>query len=202
MKIPKSVRALSIVLLAIVAVFGFFKVMDAVDPEVDEPDGEDDREIDPELPQIRPGDVLLFNRAKGLNRIITWFTKSPFYHVGISLGDNHVVEARPRGVVIRDLTGPDGDKRFEIIPRETFGEEISLRALEWAKSQLGDGYDPFNVLSIVLDRTFACCAVNASLPDHWACGEFVVTAFEKADKKLFDKPAAAIVPADFARFLP
>jgi uncharacterized protein YycO len=183
------------------ALLAFLHFLDRTDPEVDEPDDEDDREIDPDLPGIRPGDVLLFNRAKGLNRLITWFTKSPYYHVGISMGNNEVVEARPRGVVVRDLTGPDGDKRFEIIPREQFGEETSLRALEWAKTQIGDGYDPFNVLSIVLDRTFTCCAINASLPNHWACGEFVVTAFEEAGKPLFDKPTAAVVPADFAQFL-
>src|SRR5205807_36613 len=40
--------------------------------------------------QPRPGDVLLFHRATGLNRVITWFTRSPYYHVAIYAGDSHV----------------------------------------------------------------------------------------------------------------
>ena len=38
-----------------------------------------------------------------MNRLITWFTGSPFYHVALYAGDQHVVEARPQGVVRRDL---------------------------------------------------------------------------------------------------
>ena len=201
-KIP-LLRAVAIVFILAAGAFLWLKFLDALDPEVDESDGEDHEENDPDLPSAQPGDLLLFNRAKGLNRLITWFTKSRFYHVGIYVGDNHVVEARPCGVVTRDLMGPDGDKRFEIIPAEKVGgRDIAGRASDWAKSQIGDGYDPVNVAAIVLDRTFTCCVLNTSLPDRWACGEFVVTAFQHAGKDLFpEKEAARVVPADFEKFL-
>ena len=200
-KHAKSLRALLLVSGLTFAIYLWLKFLDALEPEVD--DREDGGEVDPDLPAAQPGDVLLFNSAKGLNRLITAFTRSTYYHVGISLGNNQVIEARPRGVVIRDLTGPDGDKRFEIIKRETFDQAVSLQALEWAKTQVGDGYDPFNVLAIILDRCFSCCAFNATLPDRWACGEFVATAFVHAGKNLFPgQNPAAVVPADFEQFLP
>ena len=204
MKNSTIVRAIILICTVIAGALLWLKFLDALDPEVDENDGEDHREIDPDLPSAQPGDLLLFNRAKGLNRLITWFTKSRFYHVGIYVGDNHVVEARPRGVVMRDLMGPDGDKRFEIIPSANVGgPEIAARAAGWAKSQLGDGYDPLNVAAIVLDRCFTCCAFNSTLPDRWACGEFVATAFERAGNELFPgKAAPSVVPADFEKFLP
>lgn len=194
-------RYLVYLAIAAAVVFAWLRFMDSLEPDVD--DGEQEGEFDPDLPHAQPGDVLLFNRARGLNRLITAFTRSPYYHVGISLGDNRVVEARPRGVVIRDLLGPDGDKRFEIIPAERIGgRETALRAAQWAKGRVGAGYDPFNVLAIVLDRGFACCAFNATLPDHWACGEFVAAAFEEGEIDLFPgQDKAAVVPADFARFL-
>ena len=203
MKNSKFFKAVILVVTAAVGALLWLKFLDALDPEVDENDGEGEQEIDPDLASAQPGDVLLFNRAKGLNRLITWFTKSRFYHVGIYVGDNHVVEARPRGVVTRDLMGPDGDKRFEIIPAEKVGgHEIASRACDWAKSQIGDGYDPVNVAAIVLDRTFTCCVLNTSLPDRWACGEFVAAAFEQAGHELFpEKEAARVVPADFEKFL-
>lgn len=197
----KILRAFLIISSVSIGVYLWLKFLNALDPEVD--DGEDEGEIDPDLPRVQAGDVLLFNRAKGLNRLITIFTQSPYYHVGISMGDNCVVEARPRGVVIRDLMGPDGDKRFEIIPAKNVGgEQVAQRALAWAKEQIGEGYDPFNVAAIVLDRCFSCCALNASLPDRWACGEFVATAFQEAGEDLFPRQnAASIVPADFEKFL-
>jgi hypothetical protein len=37
---------------------------------------------------ISPGDILLFYRARGLARLITLATRSPFYHVAIGVGDD------------------------------------------------------------------------------------------------------------------
>jgi uncharacterized protein YycO len=202
---PKIFRLLLLLSTAMAAVYLWLKFVQNLPPQpYDELDGEGEGELDPDLPNARPGDILLFNRAKGLNRLITWFTRSTYYHVGISMGDNHVVEARPRGVVVRDLMGPDGDKRFEIIPAEKAGgREVAEKALEWAQTQIGEGYDPFNVLAIVVDRTFTCCAFNATLPNRWACGEFVATAFAQAGENLFpEKNPAAVVPADFAPLVP
>ena len=84
----------------------------------------------------QPGDILLFYHATGFKgRLIAWFTRSRYYHAAIYAGEGYVIEARPGGVVDRDLNGPEGGHEYVVIPAPgRRGEE----ALEWAKSQLGD----------------------------------------------------------------
>lgn len=170
------------------------------------PDKDQSSSLTPEqlqtLKQARPGDLLLFNRAKKLNRLITWFTRSNYYHVGIFKGGTRVVEARPRGVVERDLNGPDGDKSFVLIPAPG-GEQTGRKALEWAETQVGDGYDPINVAAIVFDRVFSCWRLSYGLKHRYSCGELVAEAYEKAGEELFPNCAAeSIVPAHFEKLLP
>lgn len=148
-----------------------------------------------------PGDLLLFKRARGLNRTITWLTHSRFYHVAIYSGDNHVVESRPRGVVCRDLNGPDGDKSFIVIPAPG-GSETGRAALEWAKARLGDGYDPGSAFMIILDQLFSC-SMPYSTQEHFSCGELVAKAFAEAGHDILpDCAPETVVPGDFERLLP
>lgn len=155
-----------------------------------------------ELEGARPGDLLLFTKARGLNRTITWLTRSRFYHVGIFKGGTHVVEARPRGVVCRDLTGPDGDKAFVVIPAPG-GEETARKALQWAEAQIGDGYDPINAAAIVLDRFLVCWRFSYGLENRYSCGELITEAFRQAGHDPFPCCAAeSIVPGDFEKYLP
>jgi uncharacterized protein YycO len=152
--------------------------------------------------EAQPGDLLLFTRARKLNRLITWFTQSKYYHVAIYEGENHVIESRPRGVVRRDLKGPDGDKSFVVIPAPG-GREAGLRALEWAKQQLGTPYDPVGVFSLVVDRVFSCGCIPFNTKSLYSCGELVVKSFRETGHELFPgRNAEAIVPADFEQFLP
>lgn len=149
------------------------------------------------------GDLLLFTRAKGLNRLITWFTHSRFYHVGIYEGDGWIIEARPRGVVRRNLRGPDGDRHFVAVPRDrVMNQEQAELALEWAATQLGDGYDPLDVAAIILERLFKTLTINYTSPDKYSCGEFVTRALRQAGADPFPGCLAdRVVPSDFERFL-
>ncbi|MDQ2798845.1 MAG: hypothetical protein M3Y13_04275 [Armatimonadota bacterium] len=152
----------------------------------------------PEMPQ--PGDVLLFAHATGWNRLITFLTRSLYYHVAIYEGDFHVVEARPQGVVSRDLRGPEGTHFCAIIPNP---DGRGLDALAWAQSQLGGKYDRWDVLVILLEHVFVHLHLNYAPPGRFSCGEFVARAFQEAGARLFpDRDAADIVPGDFAPLLP
>lgn len=204
MKKPGLLKTLLLLVLSSLGFYLLLKQRRTIARYCGSEQAEPENDIDPKLPQVKAGDILLFNHAKNANRLITNFTDSPFYHVGIGLDGGRVIEARPRGVVIRDLAGNDGDRRFEIIPRESIArEEEARRAIAWAKEQLGDGYDPANALSIVLNRCFEAFSYKASLPDRWTCGDFVATAFQHAGGELFPgRSAANLVPADYARFLP
>ena len=147
-----------------------------------------------------PGDILLFYNATGLNRAITWFLRSKYYHCAIYAGDGNVIEARPRGVVRRNLQSREGGHDFVVAPApEGRGEA----ALAWGESKVGADYDRIDVVVIVLERVFRHLHLNYTSHDKFSCGEFVACAFENAGANLFPgKSADDIVPGDFARFLP
>ncbi len=148
----------------------------------------------------QPGDVLLFYNATGLNRFIAWFTGSPFYHVALYAGQGDVIEARPRGVVRRNLRRREGGHDFLVVPTS---EGAGKAALAWAEAKVGAGYDRLDILILILERIFLHLHINYTPRDKFACGEFVARAFEEAGEPLFpDKAAGEVVPGDFAHLLP
>lgn len=143
----------------------------------------------------KPGDICLFYNARGICRLITWFTKSPFYHVGIYEGDEHVVESRPIGVIRRDLR-EGGQNDYLVIPAP---ENQGVEALNWARQQIGDGYDVPGVAVLVLERLFTNLHINYKSPNtRFSCGEFVVCAFNNAGVDLLPgQKSGTVAPADF-----
>jgi uncharacterized protein YycO len=148
-------------------------------------------------PTPRPGDILLFHNARGLNRLITLFTNSPFYHAGIYAGHNQVIEAQMPGVQRNDLG--DRERDYVVVPAS---EGYGRAALAWAETQIGDGYDKLDIGIIILDRIFRFLHFNYTSGDRFSCGEFVAVAFDKAGVRLIpDRDLDDVVPGDFARVL-
>ena len=143
----------------------------------------------------KPGDICLFYNARGICRLITWFTKSPFYHVGIYDGDEHVVESRPIGVVRRDLA-EGGQNDYLVIPSP---QNKGTQALHWAHQQIGKSYDVPGVIVLVLERLFTSLNINYKSPrTRFSCGEFVLCAFNQAGVELLPgQELETAVPADF-----
>ena len=148
------------------------------EPTGDKPSGDESQPNQ----QPQPGDILLFKRARKWNRLITWFTRSPYYHVAIYEGRDHVVEARPRGVVRRDLNGPDGDKSFEVIPAP---EGRGAEALRWAEQQVGKRYGKRDVAVLIAGRVANEPRPRYNTRDKFSCGELVTCAFQNAGVPLF-----------------
>jgi uncharacterized protein YycO len=149
---------------------------------------------------MEPGDIVLFYGAHGLAKLISFFTKSRYYHVAIAINSRDLVEAVPRGVIRCSLHSRRNAK-FVVIPPPT--HSVGTAALKWAESRVGDGYDPGDLLAIAFDRIFAHLHLGYYSADRFTCGEFVATAFHKAGSHLFsDLDPADVVPADFARLLP
>ena len=147
-----------------------------------------------------PGDVLLFAHATGWNRVIAAFSHSPYYHVAIYQGNFHVVEARPEGIISRDLRDPK-EPHFCAILANPGGK--GQDALAWAEGQIGGKYDRIDVLVIVLEHVFTHLHINYAPPGKFSCGEFVARAFQEVGIRLFpDKDAADIAPGDFCPLLP
>jgi uncharacterized protein YycO len=148
----------------------------------------------------QPGDILLFYNARHICRLITWFTGSNFYHVGIYAGEGHAIEARPVGVVKRDLIAAN-EYDYLVIPAP---RGAGKRALAWAEKQVGDGYDVVGVGALVLERMFDNLHLNYRTSyDKFSCGQFVLCAFKEAGVNLLPEVQIEFaVPADFARLVP
>lgn len=151
---------------------------------------------------LEPGDLLLFFDARGTNRLITFVTKSPIYHVAISLGGEHIIEARPSGVERNDLRRRQGGEVFTRAPAPGTPAEAAI-ATKWALSQIGAAYDTPGAIAMLLDRAFIHLHVNKVIGDRYTCGEFVALAYRQAGRILFpDIECEDVEPADFERFLP
>lgn len=146
----------------------------------------------------QPGDILLFHNARGLNRVITSFTGSPFYHAALYAGDGKTIEARTPGVLRGNLRGREGD--FVVAPAPQAKGDA---ALAWAETQVGDAYDDMDVAVIILDHICRFIHFNYTPKNKFSCGEFVAVAFDKAGAHLFpERDLSDVVPGDFARFVP
>lgn len=152
--------------------------------------------ICPMTPQ--PGDLLLFHNARGLNRMITVFTGSPFYHVALYVSKDRAIEATLSGVGYRDLRGPENS--YVVVPAPAGNGRA---AVAWAETQLGAPYADLDLVIIVLDKFFRFLHFNYTPPGKYSCGEFVEAAYEKAGARLIpDRDLDDVVPGDFARFVP
>jgi len=149
---------------------------------------------------IAPGSIALFFRPHGTAWLISLFTKSPFYHVAITLNENELIEALPSGVV-RTALAQKRREHFYLIPPPS--KEAAQTAIRWAESKIGDGYDPADLIAIACDRIFAHLNIYLAHKDRFTCGEFVATAYEKAGRELVpNAEPEVVVPADFGPLLP
>ena len=145
----------------------------------------------------QPGDILLFHHARGENRFITLFTRSPFYHAAIYAGAGNAIESRPSGVRCNSLQGREND--FVVVPAP---EGKGAEALAWARAQIGAPYDNLDVLVIILERLFTRLHLNYTPGNKFTCGEFVARAFAEVGVRLVpDRDIEDVVPGDFARLL-
>ncbi|HEX8464891.1 MAG TPA: hypothetical protein VF627_09775 [Abditibacterium sp.] len=147
----------------------------------------------------KPGDILLFSHAKGLNRLVTWFSHSRYYHCSIYEGQGHSIEARPEGVVRRDLM-KDSGAVFRVIPMP---ESASEQVVEYARGCLGKHYSVLDVFLIIWRQLFPRFRVPIVNDNSLICSEMICLAWRRAGLDLFPgHDASTLLPTDFERFLP
>lgn len=132
--------------------------------------------------------------------VISFLTRSPYYHVAIFEQGTDTIEARQRGVVRRDLRTKEGGHVFTVIPAP---EGKGQLALDWARAKIGSKFDRLDFLVILIDRLVTRLRLHYHSFGAYSCGEFVAKAFSAAGVRLFpDLNDDDVEPADFARFLP
>jgi uncharacterized protein YycO len=150
----------------------------------------------------KPGDILLFAGARGINRLIAWFGRTPYFHVAIYAGDDVIVEQRPSGVARRSLRENYGSHCIALLPAPG-GRDDGLRALDWASAQIGAPYDPGDYVVIILEHIFRHLELNYAIRGRYTCGEFVALAWVRTGCVIFPgQDPASVEPADFAKLLP
>lgn len=157
------------------------------------------------LDNASPGDIVLFHHARGLNRLITRFSGSRYYHVGLYAGGHCVIESRVTGVSMRDVSQSKLRLHFRVIPAPG-GPAVGQVALAWAKTQLGRRYAYFSIGALILDRFLERLLGPVDIVWHErervSCGEFVAEAYEVAGTRLFpEHEAEEVAPWDFAKLL-
>ncbi|BCM91870.1 hypothetical protein IAD21_03747 [Abditibacteriota bacterium] len=157
------------------------------------------------LDSASPGDILLFTHARGFNRVITMFSGSRYYHVGLYAGGTEVIESRVKGVSKRDLAEARLRLRFRVV-HAPGGPEVGRAALEWAEKHLGERYAYFSIFALIfdrlVDRIFGPVDIIWRQRARVSCGEFVAQAYEAAGEKLFPGiDSESVAPWDFARLL-
>lgn len=153
------------------------------------------------LAAAKPGDILLFSQPKGgLGVVISFVTRSVYYHVAIFEQGTTTIEARQRGVVRRDLRSTEGGHIFDVIPAP---EGRGGVALDWARAKIGSKFDRVDFAVILIDRLATRLRLHYHSFGAYSCGEFVAKAFTAAGVRLFPElNDDDVEPADFARFLP
>lgn len=157
------------------------------------------------LANASPGDIVLFYRARGLNRLIPFFSGSRYHHVGLFAGGQYVIESRVGGVIRRDVSQAKVRLRFRVIPAPG-GPEVGRVALAWAQEQIGTRYAYLSIAALVLDRLLERFSGASDIVwrqrDRVSCGELVAQAYEVAGMRLFPElDPEEVAPWDFARLL-
>lgn len=96
------------------------------------------------------GDILFFKSDGSLaSKLVCFFTKGPFCHVAIDLGDGTEIAAHPKGVSSNYIWANGGEMvRFSLhdkIPPACLNE-----AIDWLKAQRGKPYGWVDILDYAL----------------------------------------------------
>ena len=148
------------------------------------------------------GDYFVVHTTGWAARLIQLGTRSKWNHAGIYIGDNKVIEARPNGVKIRDLSEYDN---FPIMwSNEPLTEEQRSNLVKFAKSFENDGYGVGSIIALAfkcLGLSILPANILAEKEKRVICSQLVAWSYSHIKIKLTNKPHALVTPADLAKRL-
>jgi len=148
------------------------------------------------------GDYFVVHTTGWAARLIQLGTRSKWNHAGIYIGDNKVIEARPNGVKIRDVSEYDN---FPIMwSNEPLTEEQRSNLVKFAKSFENDGYGVGSIIALAfkcLGLSILPANILAEKEKRVICSQLVAWSYSHIKIKLTNKPHALVTPADLAKRL-
>lgn len=128
--------------------------------------------------------ILLFRGRGVISTLIRWQTRSGYSHAALLLPDGQILESwQGAGVRMRTLADWSNVDCFGV---EGVTTEQWRQAVEFAKAQIGAGYDYVSVMRFISRR-------NAPENGRWFCSELVFAALLFAGVKLLARVEAAEV---------
>jgi cell wall-associated NlpC family hydrolase len=122
------------------------------------------------------GDILFYAHTDIPAKIISWWTKSRFNHVGIDMGDHTMVQATSIGVVQVNLEAPSARWSYKTGTTDYDQKDLD-GAIKWLHSMLGRQYSYYDVTSGsgVLQKLF-----YIAHPGSYDCSALVVEFLNRA----------------------
>lgn len=128
--------------------------------------------------------VLLFRGRGIISALIRWQTRSVYSHAALLMPDGKIIESwQGEGVRTKQLTDWSNIDQFEVVGMTS---EQWIDAIEFARLQIGRGYDYLGVIRFISRR---------SMPANgrWFCSELVFMALRVAGVDLLARIEAGEV---------
>jgi cell wall-associated NlpC family hydrolase len=148
------------------------------------------------------GDYFVVHTTGLAAKAIQMGTWSKWNHAGIYIGNGEIVEARPSGVSISNLSKYDG---LPIMwSNEPLTEEQRLNLVAFSKKFVNSGYGIWSIVALVFKCLgFSILPANklAEKEKRLICSQLVAWVYSHAGIKLFNKPHALVTPKNLAERL-
>lgn len=155
---------------------------------------------------LQPGDVILSKNAGIATFLIRWWTKSPYTHVDVYVGDLYGVSlavgagpvfggvfSKVRAVLVDNITS------YEVF-RTKLNEEQRTKISRFLISRIGGAYS-YKMFFLYGYRSLMGklgIYKNDPFPEEWVCSELAAYAFDSVGITVGESPVNT-VPADFVR---
>jgi hypothetical protein len=116
-------------------------------------------------PQIKNGDVIMYEGKSMVPKLVSWFTRSPYSHAGIAVWWNErlmVMEATMRGVMVMPLSRSILRHKGKVewfTSKQEISDEDRLRMVIFAQEELGKSFARWKAvlfgLKILLNRNLS-----------------------------------------------
>lgn len=143
------------------------------------------------------GDYFVVKTNGWAGWLIRIGTGSKWNHAGIYIGHNQIVEARPVGVTISDLSKYDGMPIIWNTNVDTISTADREIIVERAKKFVGDKYGVWSIINLALKIIFLGVFPNlrrAEDENAVICSQLVAWAYSVGHVKVSDKQHALVTP--------
>jgi hypothetical protein len=148
------------------------------------------------------GDFFVVHTTGFAARLIQLGTWSKWNHAGIYIGDDMIIEARPRGVTLSHISKYDNhDILWSTEPEPPFTEAEGEKLRQFALIFVGDSYNIWSIIALgfkSLGISLFPAIKRANNIHSVICSQLVACIWSHMGRKLSDRQHALVRPRDLA----